>query len=221
MLVSPVKYLLIPLFFIFTLFMYSHFVPGVPIDKAANLTQPVRDAIARTVLITTFRELFEWRFIQSDPNFANFLYDNPTQTIHFIDFGASREYSKDFVSGYMRLVWAAANKDEATLLAVSKDLGFLTGDETQEMLNAHVQAGLVVGEPFLTNQPYDFASSKLTTRIGRYGETFAKHRLTPPPVEAYSLHRKLAGAFLLCIKLKANIQCRDILEKTFNSYQFA
>lgn len=48
-----------------------------------------------------------------------------------------------------------------------------------------------------------------------------KYRLTPPPKEAYSLHRKLAGAFLLCIKLRANIPCRDILEATYNSYDFS
>ena len=78
----------------------STFVPGVAIDKAINLSQSIRNAIARTVLILTFRELFEWRFIQSDPNFANFLYDNSSRIIHLIDFGASREYSKDFVGSH-------------------------------------------------------------------------------------------------------------------------
>lgn len=198
----------------------SRFVDGVPVDRAAELPQSIRNAIARTALISTIRELFEWRLVQSDPNFANFLYDHPTRTIHLIDFGATREYSKQFVDGYMRLVWAAANGDRDSLLTVSRELGFLTGDEAPEMLDAHVKAGLVIGEPFRTPQAFDFEKSKLTKRISVFGDTFMKYRLTPPPTESYSLHRKLAGAFFLCIKLKAVIPCRDILEETFQSYNF-
>lgn len=88
------------------------------------------------------------------------------------------------------------------------------------MLFAHVETGLVVGEPFLKNDPFDFANSNLTKRISHYGNVFMKYRLTAPPTEAYSLHRKLAGAFLLCIKLKAVIKCRDILEDTYKAYTF-
>merc|ERR1711871_83944 len=189
----------------------SEFVKGMPIDKAASLSQGTRNAIARTLLYITVQELFVYRLMQTDPNFSNFLYDHELKRINLIDFGASREYSRDFVDGYMTLVWAAANGDKETLLDVSKRLGFLTGDETSEMIHAHVEAGMVVGEPFITNEPFDFAASKLTSRIGQYSGTFLKHRLTPPPSEAYSLHRKLAGAFLLCIKLRACIPCRDML----------
>jgi aarF domain-containing kinase len=38
-------------------------------------------------------------------------------------------------------------------------------------------------------------------------------RLTPPPDESYSLHRKLSGSFLLCGHLGAQIQCADLFEK--------
>lgn len=197
----------------------SEFVSGIPIDKSFTLPISVRNAIARTMLILTMKELFEWRFVQSDPNFSNYLYDHHRRTINCIDFGASREYSKDFVDGYMELVWAAANKDRDTLLQVSRDLGFLTGDEHQDMNEAHVEAALIVGEPFITHEPYDFGNSTLTQKISQYGSTFMKYRLTPPPTEAYSLHRKLAGAFLLCIRLKACIPCRDILESTYRNYK--
>jgi aarF domain-containing kinase len=38
-------------------------------------------------------------------------------------------------------------------------------------------------------------------------------RLTPPPDESYSLHRKLSGCFLLCGHLGAQIPCADLFEK--------
>lgn len=47
-----------------------------------------------------------------------------------IDFGACREYKKEFVDGYFRLVWAAANRDEDTILEVS-------GVETSYFLASH------------------------------------------------------------------------------------
>ena len=198
----------------------SDFVQGIAIDKAMELSQDERNAIARTMLVLTVRELFEWRFIQSDPNYGNFLYDNQTKKINLIDFGAAREYSKVFVDGYMSLVWAAANVDKDKVLQVSKDVGFLTGDETSEMIDAHIETGLIFGEPFQKNEPYDFGVSNLSRRLSQYGNIFLKYRLTPPPSEAYSLHRKLAGSILLSIKLKAKINCRDILETTYQQYQF-
>ena len=200
----------------------SEFVHGIPLDRVVDLDQTTRNAIARTVLFLTIKELFEWRFMQTDPNFANFLYDQDEQRINLIDFGASREYDKSFVDGYMRVVWAAANRDSRAILDASRELGFLTGHESPEMIQAHVEAGMVVGEPFNTapGEAFDFSGSKLTQRIGKHGATFVQHRLTPPPPEAYSLHRKLAGAFLLCIKLNATIECRDILEMTYSKYSF-
>jgi aarF domain-containing kinase len=42
----------------------------------------------------------------------------------------------------------------------------------------------------------------------------------PPPEEVYTLHRRLAGAFNLCIKLGTNVECRDLLEDVIRNYKF-
>jgi aarF domain-containing kinase len=195
---------------------------GMPIDAVVELNYPqeVRDMIARKLLKLTLKELFVWRYMQTDPNWGNFFYDPDRKVIGLLDFGAAREFSKPFVDDYLRLVWAAANKDRDTIAELSIKLGFLTGYESKVMLDAHIDSGLVVGEPFASHAPFDFRGSGITARVGKHGAVFAEHRLTAPPPEVYSLHRKLAGAFLICIRMGAVMPCRDLLEETFEKHKW-
>lgn len=43
---------------------------------------------------------------------------------------------------------------------------------------------------------------------------------SPPPDEVYTLHRKLAGAYMLCIKLGAHVRSRDMLEDIVRNHRF-
>jgi len=207
----------------------SEYVPGGTIDKVSHLRQEERNRIARTVLYLTMKELFDWRFMQTDPNWGNFLYDVGSRSTGLVDFGAAREYSKEFVDGYLRIVWASANRDESTLMEQSRRMNFLTGEENDAMLRAHKLSGFTVGEPFWTGDDsggdvgapvFDFRRSNISTRMGEHTSVFLRHRLTPPPEEVYTLHRKLAGAYMLCIKLGAVIRCRDMLEDIVRNHQF-
>ncbi|XP_017631498.1 protein ABC transporter 1, mitochondrial isoform X2 [Gossypium arboreum] len=198
----------------------TELISGVPIDKVALLDQGTRNYVGRKLLELTLMELFVFRFMQTDPNWSNFLYDETTKTINLIDFGAARDYPKRFVDDYLRMVMACANNDRAAVIEMSQRLGFLTGKESEVMLEAHVQAGFVVGLPFSKSGGYDFRSTNITQSISNLGATMLRHRLTPPPDEAYSLHRKLSGAFLACIKLGAVVPCRELLLDVYEHYHF-
>ncbi|CAH0482708.1 unnamed protein product [Peronospora belbahrii] len=158
----------------------TQLISGVAVDKAVHLSQDVRDSIGRRLLELTIHELFDWRFMQTDPNWSNFMYNASTDKIGLVDFGAAREYPKSFVDEYFNLVWAAANEDAKTLVDSSIKMHFLTGDESPAMMRAHVAAGMVVGEPFRSHEPFDFQKSQLTTRLGQHTEAFMHGRLTPP-----------------------------------------
>ncbi|TYI00244.1 hypothetical protein ES332_A11G119700v1 [Gossypium tomentosum] len=198
----------------------TELISGVPIDKVALLDQGTRNYVGRKLLELTLMELFVFRFMQTDPNWSNFLYDETTKTVNLIDFGAARDYPKRFVDDYLRMVIACANNDRAAVIEMSQRLGFLTGKESEVMLEAHVQAGFVVGLPFSKSGGYDFRSTNITQSISNLGATMLRHRLTPPPDEAYSLHRKLSGAFLACIKLGAVVPCRELLLDVYEHYHF-
>lgn len=47
-----------------------------------------------------------------------------------------------------------------------------------------------------------------------------EHRLTSPPNEVYSLHRKLSGCYLLSSKLKATVSCGSLFAEIYDQYQF-
>ncbi|KAG4917192.1 hypothetical protein JHK87_054749 [Glycine soja] len=157
---------------------------------------------------------------RTDPNWGNFLFDEVTKTINLIDFGAARDYPKRFVDDYLRMVLACANGDSDGVIEMSRRLGFLTGMESDVMLDAHVQAGFIVGLPFSRPGGFDFQSTNITQSISHLGATMLKHRLTPPPDEAYSLHRKLSGAFLACIKIGAVVPCRELLLEVYKHHKF-
>ena len=129
--------------------LVSEFAFGYTIDKCTDLPAEVRDRIARGVLRLTLMEvseattrrkvglsrasprahkltpslrahqLFVWRFMQTDPNWGNFIYDPTTETVSLIDFGGARDFDKDFVDGYREIVWAAANGEEEALMSKS------------------------------------------------------------------------------------------------------
>ncbi|XP_027998455.2 atypical kinase COQ8B, mitochondrial isoform X1 [Eptesicus fuscus] len=191
---------------------------GVPLDQCQSLSQDIRNQICFQLLRLCLRELFEFRFMQTDPNWANFLYDASSHQVTLLDFGASREFGTEFTDNYIEVVMAAANGDRDRVLQKSQDLKLLTGFETKAFSDAHVEAVMILGEPFATQGPYDFGAGDTARRVQGLMPVLLQHRLRPPPEETYSLHRKLAGAFLACARLRAHINCQDLFQDTYQRY---
>lgn len=69
--------------------------------------------------------------MQTDPNWANFLYKPNQDRLGLIDFGASREYTPEFINGWHALLSAALNGDKEGMKVESEKIGYLTGEEDQ------------------------------------------------------------------------------------------
>ena len=95
--------------------------------QVKTMSQDIRNDVGSLLLRLTMRELFGWRFMQTDPNWGNFLYDQHADQLHLIDFGAAKEYPKPFVDDYLRMVLACADKNREELISQSTKLKFLTG----------------------------------------------------------------------------------------------
>ncbi|KAM0558483.1 hypothetical protein ACHAPJ_004677 [Fusarium lateritium] len=186
------------------------FMDGIGVTRITSFTQEQRDWIGTQILRLCLREITEFRFMQTDPNWTNFLYNADINKLELLDFGASREYPDEFVTQYVQLLAAASRSDKAAVKELSESLGYLTGHESRTMVDAHTKSVLTLAEPFLASAPevYDFKDQTITERVKALIPVMLHERLAPPPEETYSLHRKLSGAFLLCAKLGSKVPCR-------------
>lgn len=192
------------------------FMDGVGVTRIKSFTQEQRDWIGTQILRLCLREITEFRFMQTDPNWTNFLYNAERDRLVLLDFGASREYPDKFITQYVQLLAAASRTDREGVRILSEELGYLTGHESKTMLDAHTASVLTLAEPFLESAPevYDFRDQTITERVKEQIPVMIKERLAPPPEETYSLHRKLSGAFLLCARLGSRVRCREMFEQS-------
>ncbi|KAK4303029.1 hypothetical protein Pmani_024923 [Petrolisthes manimaculis] len=198
----------------------TELIDGLPVDKCVDLDQDTRNFLCQELLRLCLMELFQFGFMQTDPNWSNFFYNVETEQVALLDFGACRDYSKDFVDKYIHLIHGAATKDRQKVLKYSQELGFLNGYEAKVMENAHIDAIMILGEAFQEDKPFNFGDQNTTQRIQHLVPVMLSHRMCAPPEESYSLHRKMSGVFLLCTKLNAVVNCYRIFQDIYEGYQY-
>jgi hypothetical protein len=174
------------------------FAHGVPIEDLRDPSTPqwLRDVVGDRLQRLVFREMFEFRLVQTDPNFANYLIERDTHRIVLLDFGATRAYDAAFIARYAALC-----------------RGMIAGDR-EDRVEAALDLIFLVCEPFRHPGRYDFAHSNLPSRAREAGFdlAFRKGFLRAPPPETVFLHRKLVGTFLLCARIGARVDVGAILE---------
>ena len=159
------------------------------------------------------REIFEFRFMQTDPNFANYLYEPVSRELVLLDFGSVREFEAEFIAKYVRMVHAMLARDRGGVRRAAVEIGYLGSDEREDRAEALVDLILMISEPLRFEGAFDFEGSDLAARTREAGFDLAirKGFMRAPPAETIFLHRKLGGTFLLCTHIRARVNTREIL----------
>ncbi len=189
------------------------YLRGMPLDQIGDFPQPLRNRIGTQLYTLFFRELFEFRFVQTDPNFANFFLLPESEQIALLDFGASRDVPERLSALYRELFRASIARDRSGLAGAAEAIGFLAPGERRDRIEALVDFFLIACEPFRHRGTYDFGSTDLPPRVRAAGVEVTARRglLRPPPPDTLFIHRKLAGTFLICARLGARLDVHGLL----------
>ncbi|MCD9462470.1 ABC1 kinase family protein [Photobacterium phosphoreum] len=192
------------------------FVGGVDIDKLVDQPQTVRDHVIELAFSLMFREVFEFRLVQTDPNFANYRYDIDSKQLVLLDFGATRVYPQSISEGYRQLMTGAVIDDQPRMLAALKQIGFFSQPIEPQAQQSLLALCLQACEPLKYQGVYDFGQSDMVRQIRDAGSQLSMKQgyWHTPPADAIFLHRKLGGLYLLAAKLKARVD----VNKIFLSY---
>jgi predicted unusual protein kinase regulating ubiquinone biosynthesis (AarF/ABC1/UbiB family) len=188
------------------------FVDGLPIEQLVSESQETRNWVMSQLMRLFFKELFDFQLVQTDPNFANYQYDQETQKIVLLDFGATRIYTSQMAEGYRQLMQGAIQHNKTKIRQAVLDIGLIKQDLPEKVQQNIIDLTYMACEPLYGASPYDFAGSDLSSRLQHQGMQLGleKQYAHTPSANAIFLHRKLGGLFLLAIKLKAKVDMQSL-----------
>ena len=191
------------------------YVEGIAIEDAENETQTVRNQIINNLLDLTFRELFEFGLMQTDPNFANYLYKPATQQIVLLDFGAVRTIKTLVSDRYRALIQAGLDDDINDIMKTAQDIGLFdatTSDAHSVKITQMIRRafGAIRG-----GSPVNFSHDELPHQLQAEGLALLEDGFIPPilQMDVLLIQRKFAGILLLAARLRANLDLAEMLQR--------
>lgn len=180
-----------------------------------NPPREEREKLGRLVLDLYCQEFWDWGFVQTDPNYGNFLVrENPLRLV-VLDFGATLRYTSEFRATYKELLKAIGDRDPVRVNERVVEMGILDpreSDETKQLFYELLENAM---EPFHPRrQPFRFSDQDYARRTRDVGQRFtATLKFSPPPRQILFLHRKLGGIFTLLKRLDVEMDLRPYWDR--------
>lgn len=191
---------------------------GVPLLKWIDSEPPLSERldVGRKMLNLFLEEFLNWRLVQTDPNFGNFLIDTEHDNqIVLLDYGSTLEYTTEFVDEYIRLLTIAKEGDPVKVTKEAVNFGILDPRESEEAKVLFIEMLKLALLPFTSPiQPFQFSDPKYNSETRKIIFKFTQSlKYSPPPRKILFLHRKLGGLFSLLKRMDVEIDLSEYWNK--------
>jgi predicted unusual protein kinase regulating ubiquinone biosynthesis (AarF/ABC1/UbiB family) len=186
-----------------------------PLESLSDAPQELRDRVASALIDLTLRELFEFGFMQTDPNLANFRWQAASGKIALLDFGAARSITPKLRMDFHALLNAALGDDKRIMQECMQMIGYFDAKTETRHQRLIMQMFATAMAPIRQEAPFDFGRSDLLERLHDMGLAIGNERQLShvPPAETLFLHRKIGGIYMIAAKLRARVALRPLVEK--------
>lgn len=195
------------------------FVEGHPIETLADAAQDVRDRAMTSLIELVLRELFDFGFMQTDPNFANFRWRPDAEALVLLDFGATREVPGKTVGSYRALLAAGLAHDRDRLRDIAVETGFLGAEAVSTHRSTVDRIIAVIDDALGKSGPFDFGDRAFVPIVQAEASVLVGDRATwhVPDVETLFVQRKISGTALLGARLKARVDIVGLAQAAMTS----
>ncbi len=193
------------------------FLPGSAIETLAAAPEPQRNAALSAIVGLVLREMFEFGLMQTDPNFANFLWQGDSERIVLLDFGATRAVSPDSASDYRRLLRAGLNGNVDEVRDALLAMDYLSRAQVQRH-GAEIDAMIRIVLDHVHADPdgmVDFSDRGPLAHVRDRAAPILADRTgwSLPSPDKMFLQRKISGTALMCMNTRVRLPLMPMLKR--------
>jgi predicted unusual protein kinase regulating ubiquinone biosynthesis (AarF/ABC1/UbiB family) len=189
------------------------YIEGSPITDISTMSAGIVDLVCSQLMDLTYQELFTHKLMQSDPNFANFLYQSDTQKIVLLDFGACRQLSQHTSVHYLAMADAMQRQDNNDMRLALYSLGLVDNNMSDTAIDTVLKTCFEASYCLQSNTGYNLKKQQLIKRIREVSMPLItdKTAIASPIFEVALVNRKITGMILLANKLGATLDFKSAL----------
>ena len=192
--------------------------------EIAALPQSARNALGKVMLQLFFAEVFDLGWVQTDPNFGNYLINADGSELTLLDFGSVFELDATVRTALCDTIVAGLANDEARLEHALVALGCLkpdAGESAKATFKAFIRNLLEPLQPPEALPPehlnaeglYCWGHSELINRTGQQvARSLTNREFAIPSGDFAMVARKLTGVFTFIAVLNAEFNGHDIVK---------
>jgi predicted unusual protein kinase regulating ubiquinone biosynthesis (AarF/ABC1/UbiB family) len=173
--------------------------------------QDLRNVLAVRLFHFMSRSLFELRAVHADPNPGNFAFRADGSLVVY-DFGCIKRLDDDCIAAYRATVKAALLQNWPGVDIGLFRLGARVPGSAPVEAAFYAQWRQIIMRPFISDTPYDFASSTMHQDVmARSPEVLKRLDQFQPAVKTAYVDRMVGGHYWTMVRLKARVALAPLL----------